>query len=152
MTAVDAATSVREPSKGQRLFLGYTLFILVDLAVLNFFDEYWFRVEIKSFTISLFAAVLLQVLLRLTLALEHRLANYFKQKGGKRAKAKRLFATWVVLVASKFVMLGVIDVVFGDRVQFGGVIPFIAVVIAILVTEATLSKIYAMLSDEPISH
>ena len=152
MTAVDAATSVREPSKGQRLFLGYTLFILVDLAVLNFFDEYWYRVEIDSFTISLLVAALLQVLLRLTLALEHRLANYFKERGGNRAQAKRLFATWAVLFGSKFVILGVIDVVFGDRVVFGGVIPFIAVVIAVLLTETLLSKIYAMLANEPISH
>ena len=37
MTAVDVATRVRTPSNGQRLFLGYTLFILVDLTVLNFF-------------------------------------------------------------------------------------------------------------------
>ena len=152
MTAVDEATSVRKPTNGQRLFLGYTLFILVDLTVLNLFDEYWFRVEIESFTISLLAAALLQVLLRLTLALEHRLANYFLEKGGKRAKAKRLFATWIVLFGSKFLILGVIDVVFGDRVVFGGVIPFIVVVITVLLTETLLSKIYAMLSDEPISH
>ncbi len=98
------------------------------------------------------AAALLQVLLRLTLALEHRLANYFKQKGGKGAKAKRLFTTWVVLLASKFIMLEAIDVVFGDRVEFGGVIPFIVVVIAVILTETILSKIYAMLANEPITH
>ena len=49
-------------------------------------------------------------------------------------------------------ILEAIDVVFGDRVVFGGVIPFIIDVIAIIVTETLLSKIYAMLSDEPISH
>ena len=152
MTAVNEATSVRTPTNGQRLFLGYTLFILVDLTVLNLFDEYWYRVEIDSFTISLLAAALLQVLLRLTLALEHRLANFFKEKGGKRAKAKRVFTTWMVLLVSKFVMLEAIDVVFGDRVEFGGVIPFIVVVIAIIIAETILSKIYAMLADEPISH
>ena len=42
--------------------------------------------------------------------------------------------------------------ILGDRVVFGGVIPFIIVVIAIIVTEILLSKIYTMLSDEPISH
>ena len=49
-------------------------------------------------------------------------------------------------------ILEAIDVVFGDRVVFGGVIPFIIVVIAIIVTETLLSKIYAMLANEPISH
>lgn len=42
--------------------------------------------------------------------------------------------------------------ILGDRVVFGGVIPFIIVVIAIIVTKILLSKIYAMLANEPISH
>jgi hypothetical protein len=151
MSTTDKPVSVRAPSRGQRLFLGYILFILVDLAVLNFFDEYWHKVEIDSFTISLLAAALLQVLLRLTIALENRIADYFKKKDGKGAKVKRLFASWLVLFGSKFAILEAIDIVFGDRVLFGGVIPFIVVVIAIIITEAILSKIYAMLADEPIS-
>ena len=151
MSTTDQPVSVRAPSRGQRLFLGYTLFILVDLTVLNFFDEYWHKVEIDSFTTSLLAAALLQVLLRLTIALEHRIADYFKKKGGKGAKGKRLVASWLVLFGSKFVILEAIDIVFGDRVLFGGVIPFIIVVIAIIITEAILSKVYALLSDEPIT-
>ena len=63
-----------------------------------------------------------------------------------------MFATWAVVFASKFAMLEAIDVAFGDRVKFGGVIPFIVVVIAIIITETLLSKIYAMLADEPITH
>ena len=59
MSNTDLPTDVRAPTKGQRLFLGYILFILVDLAVLNFFDEYWHKVVIESFTISLLAAALL---------------------------------------------------------------------------------------------
>ena len=31
----------------QRLFVGYTLAVLVDLTVLNFFDEYWEFVNIE---------------------------------------------------------------------------------------------------------
>jgi hypothetical protein len=151
MSATDEATGVRAPTRGQRLFLGYTLFILVDLTVLNFFDEYWHPVEIDTFTTSFLAAALLQVLLRLTLHIEHRIADYFKKKGGKGAKAKRFLAAWIVLFGSKFVILEAIDIVFGDRIVFGGIIPFIVVVIAIIITEATLSKIYAMLSGEPVS-
>lgn len=148
MSAADQPTEVRAPNRGQRLFLLYVLFILVDLAVLNLFDEYWDRVHIESFTISLLAAALLQVLLRLTLRVEHKIADYFKSKGGKGAKAKRLFASWLVLFGSKFVILEAIDIVFGDSVDFGGVIPFIVVVVAIILTETILSKIYAMLGGK----
>ena len=36
------------------------------------------------------------------------------------ATAKRLLATWLVLFGSKFVILEAINIVFGDKVQFGG--------------------------------
>ena len=81
---------------------------------------------------SLFAAALLQLLLKLTLGLEHRIADYFKKQVGKSAKYKRLVATWLVLFGSKFVILGAINVVFGSKVIFGGVIPFIIIVIAVM--------------------
>jgi hypothetical protein len=151
MSANSNPTTVRAPSRGQRLFLVYTLFILVDLAVLNFFDEFWEPVVIDSFAISFLAAALLQVLLRLTLHLEHLTAGYFHKKGGKGAKGKRLLASWLVLLASKFVILEAIDIVFGDRVLFGGLIPFIVVVVTIILTEAALSKIYTMLGDDSVS-
>lgn len=144
-------TDVVAPNNEQRLFLAYTLFILVDLAVLNLFDEYWAPVQIDSFTTSLFTAALLQVLLRLTLHVEHKTAEYFKSKGGKGAMGKRLLASWFVVFASKFVILWAIDTVFGEKVLFGGVIPFIVAVITIILTEAVLSKIYAMLGDESAS-
>lgn len=77
------ATDVRVLSHRQALFIGYFFCVLVDLTVLNLFDEYFEPVNIDSFTTSLFAAALLQLLLRLALALEHRIANYFKKKGQK---------------------------------------------------------------------
>ena len=139
------------PNNKQRLFLAYTLFILVDLAVLNLFNEYWEPVKIDSFTTSFLAAALLQVLLRATLHVEHKTADYFKAKGGKGATGKRLIASWIVLFGSKFVILWAIDFVFGEKVLFGGVIPFIVVVVTIIVVEAILSKIYAMLGDDKVN-
>lgn len=65
-TATNQPTEVKAPNNGQRLFLAYTLFILVDLTVLMFFDQYWDLIKIESFTIAFLAAALLQVLLRRT--------------------------------------------------------------------------------------
>ena len=149
MTATAAiATDVRILTNRQALFIGYFLCVLVDLTVLNLFDEYWQRVEIDSFTTSLFAAALLQLLLKLTLALEHRIADYFKKQVGKSAKYKRLLATWLVLFGSKFVILGAINVVFGSKVIFGGVIPFIIIVIAVMAAEVIINQIYVLLGDD----
>jgi hypothetical protein len=132
----------------QTRFLGYMLCVLVDLVVLNLFDEFWASIVIDSFLISLFVACLLQVLLKLTIALEHRIANYFKAKEGKGATAMRWFSTWFVLFSSKFAILGILDLAFGDAVTFGGIIPFFVVVIAILVVENVITKISYKLGGE----
>ena len=64
MSASDKVYGFNTP---QRLFVGYTLAVLVDLTVLNFYDEYWDFVTIDSFTISFAAALLLQLLLKLSI-------------------------------------------------------------------------------------
>ncbi len=64
MTAsVVIAADDRVLSNRQALFIKYFFAVLVDLTVLNLFVEYWHVVEIDSFTISLLAAALLQLLL-----------------------------------------------------------------------------------------
>ncbi|GLR75281.1 hypothetical protein [Aliivibrio sifiae] len=136
----------------QRLFVGYTLAVLVDLTVLNFFDEYWDFVNIESFTISFAAAILLQLLLKLSINAEHRIADYFKNKPGTAPKIYRGLSSYVILVGSKFVMLEAINILFGDKVSFNGplngVVAFFAVVFTILIAEITVSKIYFALSDK----
>lgn len=137
------------PSNKQRLFLRYFTAVLIDLVVLNLFVEYWSSVTIDSFTVSLFAAVVLQVLLKSTLALEHRLAAHFKSKQGGVAKFMRFFSAWLVLFGSKFVILGAIDLVFGDSVVFAGplhgIVALIVVLFAMLAAEEFVERIYRRL-------
>jgi hypothetical protein len=129
----------------QQLFVRYFTAILIDLTVLNLFDEYWDLVVIESFTISLLAALLLQVLLQITLKIEHRVAAYFKSKPGKFAKVMRVLSAWAVLFGSKFVILEVIDIAFGDEVLFKGpyhgIVAFIAVIVVMLVAELTIVRL-----------
>jgi hypothetical protein len=129
----------------QVLYVRYLAFVLVDLVAINLFVEYWDKVVIDSFTITLFTACVMQLLLKLTIALEHRLAQYFKAKPGKGRQAMRWLTTWFIMFSSKFVILGVIGLIFGDHVDFGGVIPFFAVVFSILIAEALAAKpLYAL--------
>jgi hypothetical protein len=133
----------------QRFFIRCLLFVLVDLAVLNLFVEHWHYIVIDSFTISLFTACLLQILLRLTTNIERRIAAHFKDHSGKGALVKRFLATWVVLFLSKFVILEAVDLVFGDHVDFGGIIPFICVVSAMLLAELLLTRVFYRLAQVP---
>jgi hypothetical protein len=136
----------------QLLFLRYFTAILIDLAVLNLFDEYWEHVVVDSFTISLIAALLLQVLLKVTLALEHRVAAFFNTRSGGMAKFMRYFSAWAILFASKLVILEVINRVFGEDVYFGGplhgVLAFIVVVVAMLAAEEVIVRFYGWLGRD----
>jgi hypothetical protein len=141
------------PSNKQRWFVRYFTGILIDLTVLNLFVEYSELVVVESFTISLLAAVLLQVLLKLTIALEHRVAAYYKAKPGGFAKFMRYFTAWLILFGSKFVILEALVFAFGDAVYFGGpwhgVVVLIVVVVTMLVAEEAIVQLYRRLSDDP---
>jgi len=138
------------PSTAQRLYARYLTATLIDLAVLNLFDEYSALVSIDSFSVSILAAILLQLLLKATLALEHRVAGYFAGRTGASAKFLRLFCAWLILFGSKFLMLEAINLALGDAVQFTGplhgVAIFIAVVVVMLVAEEFAVRVYRRLA------
>ena len=138
------------PSSRQKWFLRYYTAVLIDLVVLNLFVEYSQYVEIDSFTISVFAAILLQALLKITLAVEHRTASFFKSRPGKSIKVMRWVVAWLILFGSKFVILEAVNFAFGDNVYFGGwlhgVVVMIAVLFAMLIIEELISRVYRSLA------
>ena len=137
-------------SSHQHFFIKFILAVLVDLVVLGLFNEYWDYVKIDSFSIALIASLLLQVLLKLTLLLEHRVAAYFNNKTGVFPKIMRFLSAWLILFISKLIILEAINYAFGDHVLFlgpyHGIIAFIVVVVAILIAEAIVSTIYKSLA------
>ena len=138
-----------EMYNSQKLFVRYLVAVLIDLTVLNLFDEFWDLVTIGPFSISVLAAILLQVLLKATLVLEHKVAAYFNSRTGAFARFMRFFTAWLILFGSKFVMLGAIDFAFGDDVLFTGplhgVVSFIVVVMVMLAAEEVAVRIYRRL-------
>jgi hypothetical protein len=137
------------PLDRQRLFVRYFTAILIDLVVLNLFAEYTTRVTIDTFTTSLLAAVVLQILLQLTLAIEHRVADWFKGKPGALMTSLKIFLMWVVLFGSKFVILEALSFAFGNNVQFHGrwhgIVILIVVILVMLAAEEVVVRIYRRL-------
>jgi len=126
----------------QRVFIRYLIAILIDLTILNLFVEFWDAVVIESFSISILVALILQILLRLTMMFEHKVANHYKSKPGKINVFLRWFTAWLILFGSKFLILFVIDIVFGSQVEFSNVIVFIVVVIAIVLAEFLVTRLF----------
>jgi hypothetical protein len=143
--------SVEGPTDSQRLFVRYFTAVLIDLLVLNLFVEYSKKVYVDSFTTSLLAAILLQILLKVTIAIEHRVGAYFKAKPGKLMTFLRYFCAWLVLFGSKFVILEALSFAFGDKVRFEGrfhgLLTLIVVVVVMLVAEELIVRIYRRLGN-----
>jgi hypothetical protein len=142
------------PSNRQRLFMRYFTAILIDLVVLSLFVEYSDKVFVDTFTTSLLAAVLLQVLLKLTIACEHWVMDWFKARGGGGWMTfLKFFSAWLILFGSKFVILEALVQVFGDKVRFegrfNGIITLIVVVLVMLLAEEIVVRIYRKLGDKP---
>jgi hypothetical protein len=142
-------TMEHTPSPRQRAFLRYLTATLVDLAVLGLFAEYWKHVFVDSFTIMVLAALLLQVLLKLTIVLEHHVAAFFNARPGGFNRFMRFFTAWLILFGSKFVILEALALAFSDRLSFGGpfhgIVALIVVVVAMLAVEAAIVKFYRRL-------
>ena len=119
--------------------------------VLNLFAEYTDKVFVDSFSISLLAAVLLQVLLKATIWVEHKVGGYFKARkpSGMNTFLRYLFA-WLVLFGSKFVILDALSYAFGDSVRFvgrfHGLIVLIIVVVVMLLAEELIVRFYRKLA------
>ena len=138
------------PSDNQRLFERYFTGMLIDLVVLGLFAEYWDRVTVSSFTVALLAAVVLQLLLKATIAVEHWVAGFFKGKSGGLNTFLRFFFAWLVLFGSKFVILEALSTLFGKNVHFTGafhgIVPLVIVVVVMLIAEEAVVRVYRKLS------
>ena len=147
---IPGIASTEIPTTRQRLYNRYLTATLIDLTVLNLFEEHSEWVVIESFLISLLAAIILQLLLKASLALEHQVAVYFGKKEGGFARFLRFFVAYLILVGSKFVMLGVLDFALGSEVEFTGpfhgVVIFVLVVIVMVVAEELAVRIYRLLA------
>ena len=137
-------------SDRQRLFMLYFVGALIDLVVLGLFEEYTDKVHVDSFSVMVLAAVLLQFLLKGTIAVEHWVASHFKGKAGGWMKFLRFFCAWLVLFGSKFVILEALDLAFGDSVQFEGVLHgivwLIIVVVTMVIVEELVVRFYRKLA------
>ncbi len=132
-------------TNAQRRFASWMTDVLVYTVVLNLFVEWVPGVEIESFTISIFTAVVLKLLLDLILHYEHVTSAWFDRREGAAWRVLDAVATLGILFLSKFVILEVIDIVFGDEVDLGYIFEVILLVVALIVAQRTFGWIYQRL-------
>jgi hypothetical protein len=130
------------PTRRQLIFFSWTKDILIYILVLNLFVEYNSKIVIDSFTISIFSAILLKILLEIILKLEHKVSEVLQAY-----RVLRIFVIWLILFGSKFLILEVVDFVFGEHVELGKFLDVIILVIALMVAREVFQRIYSVLGS-----
>lgn len=130
----------------QERFADWMRDILVYTVVLNLFVEFADAIVIDSFLISIFTAVVLKVLLDLLTLAEHHVSHFFS----KFHRVLGFLSMWLVLFLSKFVILEVIDIIFGEHVELGGFLDVVVLVLTLMISRALVVKAYDALGvQEP---
>jgi len=129
-------------TSAQASFVSWVSAVLVDIVVLNLFVEFVHTVVIDSFYISILTAVLLKLMVDAVKGLEQRVSAYLSAKQGAAWKPVRFLAVWLILFLSKFLILEVVNVVFGDHVELGSFIEILAIIVTMLVANAALEAVY----------
>ena len=120
--------------------------LFVYVVVLNLAVEYVPSVISEGFTLSLLTAALLKVALEVVIVVKNRILLRLRAAKTRRTRVVAAVSLWVVAAGSKFVVLGLVDLVFGDSVSLGGFIPVTLLIVALLVSRAAVRR---LLYDAP---
>jgi hypothetical protein len=106
--------------------------IFVYVVVLNLTVQFVPMVISESFTVSLLTALLLKAVLEVVVALKNRVKARFKAATTTLAKGGTALLLWLLLVGSKFVVLELVALLFGDRVSLGGFFSVTGLIIVLM--------------------
>lgn len=128
----------------KELFVG----ALIYVCVLGLLADYTDIVFAKSFSFVIYAAFVLEILTYFTLLAKKKVLSRLGKKNGVRHKAQVLFGAWLILFLSKFVFIGVIDIVFAGAVTVYGFFNIFAVVLSVTVLHKLADNIFIRLGKE----
>lgn len=113
----------------QELFIG----TLIYVTVLGLFNDYTSLVEAKSFSTILLASMVLEILTYLALQLKSLIIDWLKGREGAIYKMLMFFCVWLIMFLSKFVFIGVINVIFGGHITINGFFGILFVVLSVTI-------------------
>jgi hypothetical protein len=119
--------------------------VFVYVIVLNLVVEYFPAVITETFTLSLLTAVLLKLVLEVVVAIKDRVKARLKAATGPAGKIGGALLLWLLLVSSKFVVLELVALAFGDRVSLGNFWSVTGLILGLMLARAGVRR---LLEDE----
>ena len=123
--------------------------VFVYVVVLNLAAEYLPMVISETFTLSLLTAILLKLVLELVVWLKDRAKLRLKSATTAVGKVTSVLILWALLFGSKFVVLELVNLVFGDGVNLGGFFSVTALILVLLFARSGVRRLLAGSSDQP---
>lgn len=115
--------------------------VFVYVVVLNLFVEYLPQVISETFTLSLLTAALLKCVLEIVVAAKNLVRARLRATSTPIGKVAAAIALWVVLFGSKFLVLEIVNLVFGDRVSLGGFFSVTLLILTLLLSRAAVRRL-----------
>lgn len=117
--------------------------VFVYVVVLNLAVEYVPSVISEGFTLSLLTAVLLKIALEIVLALKNGLKARLLSASTAHGKVVSALSIWLVAAGSKFIVLELVNLAFGDSVSLGNFWSVSALILTLLVSRAGVRRLLA---------
>lgn len=134
-------------ARWQQRFRDWTTGTLLYVLVLGFFDDYTSVLAVPSHSTLVLVAAVLQVLTMATMWVKKSVRARLTRPGDDTRIGALVAAVWAILFVSKFVFLGVLDLVFGTSVEVSGFVGLTAIVASTVVVAAVLDRIDAALGE-----
>ena len=115
--------------------------VFVYVVVLNLAVEYVPAVISEGFTLSLLTAVLLKVSLEVVLAVKERLKIRLLAATTRRGKIGSALLIWLVAAGSKFIVLELVNLAFGESVSLGGFWSVSGLIATLLLSRAAVRRL-----------
>ena len=112
--------------------------VAVYLATLNLVEALAPQVITETFAASVVTAVLLKCVLEVVVALKDRLKGRLRSASSVLGRVTAAVGLWLLLVGSKFLVLELVDLVFGDRVSLGGFWLVTGLILVLMLARATV--------------
>lgn len=115
--------------------------IFVYLVVLGVFIQLFPEVISESFLLALLTAVLLKVVLEGVLFVKKRIVARIRSAQSPWIRVVNVAALLLVLPGSKFLVLEIVDSVFGDAVYLGGFFQVTALIIVLMLARGGVRRV-----------
>lgn len=141
--------ATRQLNTKQLIFTEIIVGTLIYVVVLGFFRDYSDIVTANSFSTIFLSAFVLQILTYLTFLLKKRIVFWLKDKPGTLNRVLMFFCVWLVMFLSKFVFLGVLDLLFSQYIYVHGFFGILFVVLCVTMLHKLANYTFQKLAVPP---